>query len=87
VIDKRLHSSASGNCGIVRITVNAALAAEGLTLRHGRRVTPGDRVAPHEWAAAAAAASWATGIFLMSECAPENGSPAVLLMTLLASTR
>ena len=38
-------------------------------------------------AAAAATASCATGIFRMSEWAPENGSPAVLSMTLAALTR
>ena len=37
--------------------------------------------------AAAATMSWATGIFWMSEWAPEKGSPAVLLMTLAALTR
>jgi hypothetical protein len=38
-------------------------------------------------APAVAAASCATGVFLMSECAPENGSFLVLLITFSASIR
>lgn len=42
---------------------------------------------PQLWAAAPETMSCATGILWISECAPANGLPAVLLMTPAAFTR
>ena len=85
------YQDLAANAGEYRLSPGGS-AAVGLPAPRGRsahtvRLASDSSITPGQWAWAAAAASCATGGFLMSECAPEKGSPLVLLMTLAASIR
>jgi hypothetical protein len=82
------HASATSNPGASYPSRSLRLAADPYFAELTEpSVSRARRWPVQPCAAAAATASCATGIFRMSEWAPENGSPAVLSMTLAALTR